>query len=337
MMTVRTLSACLLACAAVGSAYAQQAQGAETTAAASPVVEAGQPAPASAPVPQSAAQPALTPTPIAGPATAPTPAAASAATSPTPAPTAVPMTTVTTTTTTTGPSVATPQPAAAAAPVKPSRKARPAVAKPIAKPVAAAPTKASERPVAAGTAIRGRVNLTPGPRQDVAGGEVAQTVIYFLPKAGSARPTPARYSVRTHSKGFEPNLLVVPVGSAVAFPNRDVVLHNVFSKTTGSTFDLGTYAAGQTRTHRFQGVGLVTVNCNVHRGMRANVLVLETPYYTRPQADGSFNLGGLPSGPGTLVIWHPRAPAQSVAVAGPLKAPVVRTLVATRPRIAVMP
>lgn len=198
---------------------------------------------------------------------------------------------------------------------------------------AAATAPRAER-AAAATAVRGRLTLSPGPRQDVIPGEVAQSVIYFLPKGGAdAKATPAQFTVRTHSKGFEPSLLVAPAGSVVSFANRDTIMHNVFSVTAGSAFDLGTYPAGQTRSHRFQKPGLVVVNCNVHRGMRANVLVMDTPYYTRPQADGSFRLE-LPGGPGTLVMWHPRAAAQTVEVTGPINGAVVRTLLANRPRIA---
>jgi plastocyanin len=204
-------------------------------------------------------------------------------------------------------------------------------------PSRAAAAKRTESPRSAGTgartAISGRITLAAGPRQDVSRDEVAQTVIYFLPKAGAAKPTPSRFSAATYTKGFDPNLLVIPVGSTVSFPNRDVIIHNVFSVTPGSAFDLGTYGPGQTRSHRFEKAGLVVVNCNVHRGMRANVLVLETPHATQARPDGSFSLTGLPAGPGTLVIWHPRAAAQSVAVAGPMRAPVVRTLVASRPRV----
>lgn len=342
-MQVRTWGACLLACAMGTGAHAQVAVGPEPAATTVATTPTPQPVPATdgtwvAPPPVATPQPddRQAPAAITTPALEP-------ATSPDTTPVAV--------LPPSGEASGTKKPAAASA-TEPNRAPRAGVPRSAAprrattpaagrasatKPAANAAQRVAGRPATAGNVIRGRINLAPGPRQDVAGGEVAQTVIYFLPKSGSARPAPSRYVVRTHSKGFEPNLLVVPVGSAVAFPNRDVVLHNVFSKTAGSAFDLGTYAAGESRTHRFQGVGLVTVNCNVHRGMRANVLVLETPHYTRPQPDGSFNLSGLPQGAGTLVIWHPRAAAQSIAVTGAMTAPVVRTLVASRPRIAAMP
>lgn len=182
-------------------------------------------------------------------------------------------------------------------------------------------------------AITGRILLRAGPRQELAKGEVEETVIYFVPAGGASKPAPGRFSAATYTKGFDPSLLVVPVGSTVSFPNRDAIIHSVFSVTPGSAFDLGNYEPGQTRSQRFDKAGLVVVNCRVHRGMRVNVLVHETPHLVRPDANGDFSLAGLPAGHGTLVMWHPRAAPQSVEVQGPLESPVVRTLVATRPRI----
>jgi hypothetical protein len=125
-------------------------------------------------------------------------------------------------------------------------------------------------------------------------------------------------------------VLVVPVGSTVRFPNRDSILHNVFSRTAGSVFDFGYYGAGEVKQRVFSRPGLVIVNCNVHHNMRADIVVLATPYYTRPDRSGRYRLDGLPAGPGTLVFWHPRADAQSVAVTLPASGTVNRKLAAIR-------
>lgn len=190
--------------------------------------------------------------------------------------------------------------------------------------MALAPAHAAQR-------LSGRVDLVPGPRQAVIPGEVSEGVVYFLPQAGGARGQPGRFSVDTQTKGFLPATLVVPANSVVAFPNRDQILHNVYSKSPAAAFDLGTYGPGEVREARLPRAGLVQVNCNVHQGMRATVLVLDTPYYARPLADGRFDLSGLPDGAGTLVFWHPRARAESRAVAGP-RADYTVQLRALRPR-----
>jgi plastocyanin len=188
-------------------------------------------------------------------------------------------------------------------------------------------------PSAVAATLSGKLELGAGPRQEVDAGEAAEGLVYFLPKGEVAPPKPGRFTVDTHSKGFSPTTLVIPVGSIVEFPNRDTILHNVFSRTPGSTFDFGYYGAGQSRSHTFTKPGLVLVSCNVHHGMRANVVVLATPYYTRPKKDGSFSLDGLPDGAGTLVFWHPRTAAASVELVLPVRGAQNRTLTVTKPRI----
>lgn len=207
---------------------------------------------------------------------------------------------------------------------------KPALQKPaVQKPAAAKPVAAKPAPV---VSIQGRLELVAGQKQRVDAGEVADGLVYFLPKAGNPKPKPGYFTIRTHSKGFSPALLVVPAGSTVAFPNRDTVLHNVFSRTPGATFDLGNYGPGQSRQQVFTRPGLITVNCNVHYTMRATVVVMATPYYTRPDKNGRFELTGLPSGPGTLVYWHPRTAAATTQIALPNATAQKQTLIATKPR-----
>lgn len=219
-----------------------------------------------------------------------------------------------------------PSPAVVKAPPRPTPvpKAPPtprAEAKPASAPVA----------VASANSVSGRLELVAGAGGAITAGELADGLVYFLPKAGAPKPKPGTFTIDTRSKGFSPSLLVVPQGSTVRFPNRDTILHNVFSRTPGSSFDFGHYGPGESKQYVFNKPGLVIVNCNVHHNMRADVVVLATPYYTRPDRNGRFTLAGLPAGPGTLVFWHPRAQAQSVAVTLPLATAVTRKLTATRP------
>lgn len=188
-------------------------------------------------------------------------------------------------------------------------------------------------PAPSANTINGRLDLLAGPRQSVAADEITEGLVYFLPDGGAPLPRPGRFTVSTHSKGFTPNHLVVPAGSTVSFPNRDTILHNVYSRTPGSSFDLGTYGPGDSRQAVLKKAGLVIVNCNVHPAMRTNVVVLATPYYTRPGRDGSFQIKDIPVGPGTLVFWHPRANAGTLPIKAGRSASVVQRLVATKARL----
>lgn len=184
-----------------------------------------------------------------------------------------------------------------------------------------------------GAMVRGRVELVGEGRQDVHAGEVAETVVYYLPKGVELRPAPGRFRVDTRSKGFSPSLLVVPQGSTVSFPNSDTILHNVFSRSGANGFDLGFYGAGVSREHTFRRAGLVVVNCSVHQSMRANILVLSTPHFTRPDRSGRYRLEGLPSGSGSLVFWHPRSAPTSVQVTVPSETIPTQRLIASKPPI----
>jgi hypothetical protein len=88
--------------------------------------------------------------------------------------------------------------------------------------------------------------------------------------------------------------------------NEDPILHNAFSTSPGNAFDTGVYGAGDGAQHTFPAPGLVKVYCNVHHSMVGHILVLDTPYFARPDAEGNFVLRDLPSEEGELVVFHDR-------------------------------
>jgi hypothetical protein len=160
------------------------------------------------------------------------------------------------------------------------------------------------------------------------GGDLAAGVVYFVPDSRPKPPVPGRFAVYTQGKRFDPPLLVVPLGSTVAFPNSDPVRHNVHSRTPGAAFDLGFYGEGEAPERVFDRPGLVVVNCNVHRTMQTQVYVVPSAYQARPDAGGHWRIEGLPGGRGTLHLWHPRALAATVIVALPTSQGIGRTLTA---------
>jgi plastocyanin len=179
-----------------------------------------------------------------------------------------------------------------------------------------------------GATVTGRVELQGGG----AAGSVAQTVVWLEgPGLGSAAPM--RVGVGTEDKEFLPHVTVVPAGSLVDFPNHDPFDHNVFSSTSGSSFDLGLYGRGETRSQRFDSPGVVHVYCNVHAEMSALVVVLGSRFYTRPAPDGSFRLEDVPVGRWRLHVWHERAPeVMREIVVGPDGTAAVGVTLDARPR-----
>jgi plastocyanin len=185
--------------------------------------------------------------------------------------------------------------------------------------------------------IQGRVQLLArGGQGPARGSDVRQAVVYFEPASPApVRPPETPFEMVTRRKTLEPRLLVVPRGSRVRFPNRDPILHNVFSVSSPNQFDLGLYRQGPGKEKRFDEAGVVRVFCNVHHDMVAYILVLDTPYHASPDADGRFVLTGLPRGPGKLTVWHEQADPWTLDLELPLTAaaPLVARVEIVRPLI----
>jgi plastocyanin len=117
--------------------------------------------------------------------------------------------------------------------------------------------------------------------------------------------TPATLEQR--NRRFVPDLLVIPVGSTVSFPNFDPIFHNVFSLSRPKSFDLGNYPKGQTRTIEFGKPGIVLVNCHLHTNMGATIVVAPNQWSVTADPSGRFTLRNVPPGRHTLVAWHKAA------------------------------
>ena len=138
--------------------------------------------------------------------------------------------------------------------------------------------------------------------------EAAEAVVYFRPSAPAPVAAAAKpYTMTTQRKQFVPRILPVTVGSTVSFPNQDPILHNAFSTSKDNAFDIGLYGEGAGKQQTFDHAGYVRVYCNVHHSMVGHILVLDTPHFVHPDAQGGFKLAGLPAGKGDLVVWFDRA------------------------------
>ena len=130
-----------------------------------------------------------------------------------------------------------------------------------------------------------------------------------LPGTDAGAFTPrGHYTLLQKNRMFIPHLQVVPVGTAVAFPNADPFFHNVFSLFDGKRFDLGLYEAGSTKSVTFSREGVSYIFCNIHPEMSAVVLALSTPLYAIADSGNAFTLADVPSGSYKLHIWIEGAP-----------------------------
>jgi plastocyanin len=141
--------------------------------------------------------------------------------------------------------------------------------------------------------------------------EASNVVVWLTPADPIAKPAAFRSTqpprLVQKNKSFDPHLLVVPVGSVVAFPNHDPFFHNVFSLFEGKRFDLGLYEAGSTRDVHFDKPGIAYIFCNIHPEMSAVVVALDTPYYGISDARGQIIITAVPPGKYMLRVWHESA------------------------------
>lgn len=133
----------------------------------------------------------------------------------------------------------------------------------------------------------------------------APAIIWLNPlDAGLSVPVaPGSFTLLQKNKMFTPHLLVVPVGSSVAFPNADPFFHNVFSLFDGRRFDLGLYEASSTRSVVFSREGISYIFCNIHSEMSAVVISLATPFYGFADSQGIVRMKDVPDGDYELHVW----------------------------------
>jgi len=83
------------------------------------------------------------------------------------------------------------------------------------------------------------------------------------------------YRVGQKDKQFTTDELVIKKGDTVVFGNDDPFFHNVFSLSSASTFDLGSYPKGDSKSVVFDETGEVEVECAIHPSMRLKIKVEE--------------------------------------------------------------
>jgi len=126
----------------------------------------------------------------------------------------------------------------------------------------------------------------------------------MLEGAPSVPLSPITASIDQRGARFEPEMLVVPVGSTVQFPNDDPIFHNVFSLSGARSFDLGYYPKGQSRNVKFDRPGVVQIYCHIHSSMYAAIVVTPSRWSGKPSESGAFDWSGIPAGHYQVVAWH---------------------------------
>lgn len=104
---------------------------------------------------------------------------------------------------------------------------------------------------------------------------------------------------------FVPDVLVIPVGSSVLFPNSDAVSHQVYSFSSARRFQLPLYRRKPYPPVLFDQAGIVTLGCNIHDNMLGYIVVTDAPWFGRSGPGGDWAADQLPAGRYRVRAWHP--------------------------------
>ena len=133
----------------------------------------------------------------------------------------------------------------------------------------------------------------------------------------TAQVTTTKPTVSQSNAVFSPHVLPVMVGTAVEWPNKDVIFHNVFSYSEARPFDLGLYKDPVVKSVTFTNAGRVDVFCSIHANMSCVVLVVPNRHFAITNGKGVYTIADVPAGTYILKAWHERMPPRSKQITVP--------------------
>jgi plastocyanin len=130
-------------------------------------------------------------------------------------------------------------------------------------------------------------------------------VVFFLENDDVA-PLVPKEPFRLDQDGcrFEPHVLVVPVGSELAFANSDETPHNVHSFSRKNTPFNRTVAAGDSLAVSMTHAETFEVKCDIHPWMKSYLVVNEASRCGASSSSGRLLLRDVPPGSYAVSWWH---------------------------------
>jgi plastocyanin len=131
-------------------------------------------------------------------------------------------------------------------------------------------------------------------------------------------PLPTSATVSQASMQFSPAVTIVQPGAKVSFVNNDPWEHHVRGSAAGAaqftsndengfTFRLAgksVGSAGKASVVTLEKAGVVLLGCHLHGSMMGHVVVSDTPWAAKTDANGVATFVDLPDGAATVKVWH---------------------------------
>jgi hypothetical protein len=173
-------------------------------------------------------------------------------------------------------------------------------------------------PLLASCAGMASVNGMLVPRGPGTGQRLDQAVIYLEAKGPvSDRYFPVRDDrvLLTFARdSLAPVATVAKAGAWLEIWNADSVFHQPFSRSPAAPFEGRSVRPNTGTALRLNERGLIQIFCQLHDRESAEVLVLESGAWTRPDTTGAFTFPRLKPGHYVIRSWHPRLGEQKIPV-----------------------
>jgi plastocyanin len=151
-------------------------------------------------------------------------------------------------------------------------------------------------------------------------GKLANVYLYLKsgpPAAMNAAPT-STVPVVIDQKGciYNPHVVALMAGGTVEFRNSDPTMHNIHTMPTtvgNDPISLSQGPHGAPKHKQFNAPEtMIPLRCNLHPWMEAFINVSATPFYAISDANGRFEIQGLPAGDYTLGAVHEKLGEQTL-------------------------
>lgn len=142
--------------------------------------------------------------------------------------------------------------------------------------------------------------------------DTSDVIIYLsqVPEQYKRKEVPSQEPVKMYIEGarFNPRVLPVMTGDTIEFVNRDPVPHDVYSFSMPKAFQTPFFQTEHAFV-TFKEPGGVILHSSVYTDMKAHVLVLDHPYFTKTRQNGTYSMRNIRPGIYQVTAWHPELPS----------------------------
>lgn len=137
---------------------------------------------------------------------------------------------------------------------------------------------------------------------------VNKVVVFVTPKAGVADlpSNNQKLVIDQQGKKFTPYITVMQKGQNVVFSNKDDITHHIYSVSGKNRFEFKLKAGDSKHISDMNAAEEVAMGCNIHDWMSGYILVVDTPYFTKTNTNGSAVFTVKNSGQYDISVWHPQ-------------------------------